>query len=197
MNTKHRWTLKPLAKSTPKRGRFGIFRNGQHVGIASHEDGRTTFKQAAGCNMTEDGFRAACNALWNRDGEHAMGMVRAAANRKEAAAKAPAPAAPAKMTMAEAAAAYDATDLTAATEAARVEVIERPLTAREIQCLKFAFAQGGDGCHVRAFEVRGFGDKLLAMLVGKGFFEMREDPPRLKLTLRGNNAVAEHTPLGQ
>jgi hypothetical protein len=202
---KTRWTLKAMAKATPTRGKFAIQRDGKTVGIAVYEDHGVTFRKSAATGMTAAGFQERAQKLWERDGEHAMAMVRADFRRRERE-EAEAREAERRLKVgglahvpitveAQAPARTEPETPEEATHRLAVEYAERPLTAREIQCLKFAFEQGGDGCHVRAFEVKGFGDKLLAWLTAKGFFEMREDPPRLKLTARGINAAVEHTPL--
>lgn len=208
------WHLKPMAKATPEKGRFAIFRDGRHVGIATVEGGRPRFKQSGSGGMADSEFEAAAMVLWQRNGKHAMDMVRLEARERERREKlgpllktpialTPAPATDpaASMTKEQVEAQYNATDMAAVSQAvaaSQVEMMDRPLSPREIQALQFAFRQGGDGCHVMAFEVRGFGDKLLAMLVGKGFLEAKENPPpappnpRLKLTERGINAAVRN-----
>lgn len=76
----------------------------------------------------------------------------------------------------------------------RMDLPELVLTEREKSALKFAWDQGGE-CHVRAFQIKNYGINLLARLAGAGYFDMLDDPPRLKLTLRGTKAVAAATPL--
>lgn len=72
---------------------------------------------------------------------------------------------------------------------------ERPLTKREQAALKFAMAQGGDGTAIQAFRVKNYGLNMLSRLVAWGMFDVKDNPPRLKLTAQGAQQAAAATPL--